>query len=78
MSKMLVKCLKCLQTNADNTVAAGGQGVGWAYCPSSCPVEGKLLCDNDKKNLGHIVLHLVLWRVSVSLLLLVLLRVGRF
>ena len=30
------------------------------------------------KNLGHIVLHLVLWRVSVSLLLLVLLRVGRF
>ena len=50
MSKMLVKCLKCLQTNADNTVAAGGQGVGWAYCPSSCPVEGKLLCDNDKKS----------------------------
>ena len=47
MSKLLVKCLKCLQTNADNTVAAGGQGVGWAYCPSSCPVEGKLLCDKD-------------------------------
>ena len=41
MSKLLVKCLKCLQTNADNTVAAGGQGVGWAYCPSSCPVEGE-------------------------------------
>ena len=32
----------------------------------------------DREWGGHIVLHLVLWRVSVSLLLLVLLRVGRF
>ena len=53
MSKMLVKCLKCLQTNADNTVAAGGQGVGWAYCPSSCPVEGELLCNNDKNKVNR-------------------------
>ena len=27
----------------DNADDAGGQGVAWAYCDSSCPVQGELL-----------------------------------
>ena len=27
----------------DDADDAGGQGVAWAYCDSSCPVQGELL-----------------------------------